>query len=148
MVFLKRHDVCCLNFLPFGLIGLIRPHAKPFPFLRPLLMVIQVYYLPLDQRAIFTTCVQAFIISWMIVVFIAGLGGPTTYAANPARDFGPRLMHQLLPIPNKGPSEWEYAWIPVLAPLVGGCIAAGLYRALVELIFPGGLPEGIPDSLN
>lgn len=106
-----------------------------------LLIELSVYYLPASQRAIFTTCVQSFIISWMIVVFIAGLGGPTTYAANPARDFGPRFMHQLLPIPNKGSSEWEYAWIPVVAPLVGGCIAAGLYRALVELIFPGGLPE-------
>lgn len=49
---------------------------------------------------------------------IAGLGGPTAYAANPARDLGPRLAHAVLPIPGKGDSEWSYAWIPVLAPLV------------------------------
>lgn len=54
----------------------------------------------------------------LLFVLCAGLGGPTAYAANPARDLGPRLAHAVLPIPGKGPSEWSYAWIPVLAPLV------------------------------
>lgn len=49
----------------------------------------------------------------------AGLGGPTAYAANPARDLGPRIAHAILPIPGKGHSEWAYAWIPFFAPLVG-----------------------------
>lgn len=49
----------------------------------------------------------------------AGLGGPTAYAANPARDLGPRIAHAILPIPGKGSSEWAYAWIPFFAPLVG-----------------------------
>lgn len=53
----------------------------------------------------------------------AGLGGPTAYAANPARDLGPRVAHALLPIPGKGPSEWSYAWIPVLAPLVSPTVS-------------------------
>jgi len=48
------------------------------------------------------------------------LGGPTGYAINPARDLGPRIMHAILPIPGKGPSDWSYAWIPVVAPLIGG----------------------------
>jgi glycerol uptake facilitator protein len=48
------------------------------------------------------------------------LGGPTGYAINPARDLGPRIMHAILPIPGKGPSDWAYAWIPVVAPLIGG----------------------------
>jgi glycerol uptake facilitator protein len=48
------------------------------------------------------------------------LGGPTGYAINPARDLGPRIMHAILPIPGKGPSDWAYSWIPVVAPLIGG----------------------------
>lgn len=77
-------------------------------------------------------------ISWCA----AGLGGPTAYAANPARDLGPRLAHQLLPIPGKGSSEWSYAWIPGLAPLVGGAIAGVLYIAIEEMQFPGGGTKG------
>jgi glycerol uptake facilitator protein len=56
------------------------------------------------------------------------LGGPTGYAINPARDLGPRIVHALLPIPGKGPSDWGYAWIPVLGPLIGGAIAALLFK--------------------
>ncbi|MDE3213449.1 MAG: aquaporin family protein [Bacteroidota bacterium] len=51
-------------------------------------------------------------------------GGPTGYAINPARDLGPRIMHQLLPIAHKGPSNWGYAWVPILGPLAGGLLAA------------------------
>jgi glycerol uptake facilitator protein len=58
------------------------------------------------------------------------LGGPTGYAINPARDFAPRLMHALLPIPGKGGSDWEYAWIPVLGPLAGGAAGALVYVRL------------------
>jgi glycerol uptake facilitator-like aquaporin len=72
-----------------------------------------------------------------------GLGGPTGYAANPARDLGPRLAHALLPIPGKGSSEWSYAWIPSLAPLVGGVIAGVLYIAIEEMQFPGGGTRGV-----
>ncbi len=59
-----------------------------------------------------------------------GLGGTTGYAINPARDFGPRLAHALLPIAGKGGSDWGYAWIPVVGPLVGGTLAALLFRVL------------------
>lgn len=52
------------------------------------------------------------------------LGGPTGYAINPARDLGPRIAHLILPIPGKGDSDWSYAWIPVVGPLIGGVIAA------------------------
>ncbi|SHG22828.1 glycerol uptake facilitator protein [Fodinibius roseus] len=58
------------------------------------------------------------------------LGGPTGYAINPARDLGPRIMHALLPISNKGSSDWSYSWVPVAAPIVGGLVAAGLYLLL------------------
>jgi glycerol uptake facilitator protein len=58
------------------------------------------------------------------------LGGPTGYAINPARDLGPRLAHALLPIPGKAGNDWGYAWVPVLAPLTGGALAALAYAAL------------------
>lgn len=51
------------------------------------------------------------------------LGGPTGYAINPARDLGPRIAHQVLPIAGKGDSDWGYGWIPVVAPIIGGIIA-------------------------
>ena len=52
------------------------------------------------------------------------LGGTTGYAINPARDLGPRIAHALLPIPNKGDSDWTYAWIPVIAPIIGAVLGA------------------------
>jgi len=52
------------------------------------------------------------------------LGGPTGYAINPARDLGPRIAHAVLPIPGKRDSDWGYAWIPVVAPIVGAILAA------------------------
>jgi glycerol uptake facilitator protein len=58
------------------------------------------------------------------------LGGPTGYAINPARDLGPRLAHAVLPISGKGPSDWAYAWVPVVGPTVGAVAAALLLRAL------------------
>lgn len=57
------------------------------------------------------------------------LGGPTGYAINPARDLGPRLVHALLPIPGKGSSEWSYALVPIIAPVIGGLLAVGLAAA-------------------
>ncbi|TDQ33273.1 MIP/aquaporin family protein [Zeaxanthinibacter enoshimensis] len=52
------------------------------------------------------------------------LGGTTGYAINPARDLGPRIMHAVLPIKDKGKSDWSYSWIPVVGPVIGGTIAA------------------------
>jgi glycerol uptake facilitator protein len=59
-----------------------------------------------------------------LLVFGIGLslGGPTGYAINPARDLGPRIMHAILPIAGKGPSDWGYSWIPVVGPLIGGAL--------------------------
>ncbi|MFI9613912.1 MIP/aquaporin family protein [Streptomyces sp. NPDC052023] len=65
----------------------------------------------------------------LVVVGIGlSLGGPTGYAINPARDLGPRIVHALLPLPNKGGSDWGYAWVPVVGPLIGAAAAAGLYN--------------------
>ncbi len=70
-----------------------------------------------------------------LLVFSIGmsLGGPTGYAINPARDLGPRIMHAILPIAGKGPSDWAYAWVPVVGPLIGGALGALAYNAF----FPG-----------
>ncbi len=64
-----------------------------------------------------------------LLVFGIGLslGGSTGYAINPARDLGPRIMHFLLPIPGKRDSDWEYAWVPVVGPIVGAMIAAAVF---------------------
>jgi len=56
------------------------------------------------------------------------LGGPTGYAINPARDLGPRIMHFILPIRNKRNSDWSYAWIPVIGPVIGGLLAAFVFK--------------------
>jgi glycerol uptake facilitator protein len=56
------------------------------------------------------------------------LGGPTGYAINPARDLGPRIMHAILPVPGKGTSDWSYAWVPVVGPLLGGALGGALYH--------------------
>src|SRR3954468_10259621 len=66
-----------------------------------------------------------------VIVMSIGLslGGPTGYAINPARDLGPRIAHALLPVAGKGSSDWGYAWIPIVGPIVGGIIAAFLYKA-------------------
>ena len=58
------------------------------------------------------------------------LGGTTGYAINPARDFGPRIMHALLPIKGKGSSNWGYSWVPVVGPIIGAVIAALIFKAL------------------
>jgi glycerol uptake facilitator protein len=55
------------------------------------------------------------------------LGGTTGYAINPARDLGPRVIHQLVPIKNKGASDWGYSWIPIAGPILGALLAALFY---------------------
>ncbi|GAK32729.1 glycerol uptake facilitator protein [Iodidimonas nitroreducens] len=67
-----------------------------------------------------------------LLVFAIGLslGGTTGYAINPARDLGPRIAHALLPIPGKGPSDWRYAWVPVVGPCIGGLLGGIFYRTV------------------
>ncbi|MBU8878752.1 aquaporin family protein [Bacillus sp. FJAT-29790] len=69
----------------------------------------------------------------LIVVIGMSLGGTTGYAINPARDLGPRIAHFLLPIPGKGKSNWGYAWIPVVGPIMGGSLGTVFY----QLMFTG-----------
>jgi glycerol uptake facilitator protein len=73
------------------------------------------------------------LVGFLVVVIGMSLGGPTGYAINPARDLGPRIMHQILPIAGKGPSDWGYSWVPVVGPIIGGIIGAVLFDAF----YPG-----------
>jgi len=66
-----------------------------------------------------------------VVSIGASLGGPTGYSINPARDLGPRIAHAVLPIPNKGSSDWAYSWVPVFGPLVGAVLAGLVSQAFI-----------------
>jgi glycerol uptake facilitator protein len=70
-------------------------------------------------------------VALLVVGIGASLGGPTGYAINPARDLGPRIAHAILPIPNKGGSDWAYSWVPIVGPIIGGVIAGLLARVLL-----------------
>jgi glycerol uptake facilitator protein len=61
------------------------------------------------------------------------IGGPTGYAINPARDLGPRILHFMLPIPSKRDSDWAYSWVPVVGPMIGAALAAGIYEIFIVI---------------
>lgn len=82
------------------------------------------------DEAISLGALDALPVALLVIGIGFGLGGPTGYAINPARDFGPRLLHALLPLKNKGTSDWSYAWIPVVGPIIGSVLAALLYVSL------------------
>ena len=80
-----------------------------------------------DLSLVFSRGLQPLLVGVLVLGIGLSLGGPTGYAINPARDLGPRIAHAILPSPGKGPSDWEYSWIPVVAPIIGGVAGAGLY---------------------
>jgi glycerol uptake facilitator protein len=74
--------------------------------------------------------INALPVALLVLGIGVSLGGPTGYAINPARDLGPRMMHALLPIKNKGGSGWAYSWIPVAGPLAGALLAAFVFKQI------------------
>lgn len=74
-------------------------------------------------------------VALLVVVIGMALGGTTGYAINPARDFGPRLAHHLLPIKGKGSSQWKYAWVPIAGPILGAAFAVLVFK-LYLLLYP------------
>jgi len=74
--------------------------------------------------------ISALPVAFLVLGIGLSLGGTTGYAINPARDFGPRIIHSLVPIKNKRDSDWQYSWIPVVGPIIGSTIAATLYEIL------------------
>ncbi|MGF7078081.1 MIP/aquaporin family protein [Mucilaginibacter sp. UYCu711] len=83
-----------------------------------------------DKTPIGLGSLGALPVSLLVWAIGLSLGGTTGYAINPARDLGPRIMHAILPIPEKGSSGWDYAWVPVVGPIIGSAVAAGLYLYL------------------
>ncbi len=81
-------------------------------------------------KLVFSGGLQPLLVGILVLGIGLSLGGSTGYAINPARDLGPRLAHALLPIAGKRDSDWGYAWIPVVAPLIGGVVGAVLFRAV------------------
>jgi glycerol uptake facilitator protein len=83
-----------------------------------------------NLSSVFSHGLQPLLVGVLVLGIGLSLGGPTGYAINPARDLGPRIAHALLPIPGKGDSDWSYAWIPIVGPIIGGIAGAGLYAVI------------------
>lgn len=81
-------------------------------------------------QALFGGGIAPLIVGLLVLSIGLSLGGPTGYAINPARDLGPRIMHALLPIPGKEGSDWEYSWVPVAGPIVGGILGALIWTIM------------------
>jgi glycerol uptake facilitator protein len=81
-------------------------------------------------KAAFGSFIAPLLVGLLVLALGLSFGGPTGYAINPARDLGPRIAHAILPIAGKGHSDWGYAWVPVLAPVVGGIIGAQVFILL------------------
>ena len=82
----------------------------------------------LDPKLGFSTGFGPLLVGFLVWSIGLSLGGPTGYAINPARDLGPRIAHAILPIPGKADSDWGYAWVPVVGPIIGGIAGALFYK--------------------
>jgi glycerol uptake facilitator protein len=80
----------------------------------------------------FTDGLNPLLVGFLVVSIGLSLGGTTGYAINPARDLGPRIAHFLLPIHGKGKSNWRYAWIPIVGPMLGGSLGGLFYQVVFE----------------
>lgn len=89
-----------------------------------------VFVLMAFTRGKFTSGLNPLAVGALITSIGLSLGGTTGYAINPARDLGPRIAHAMLPIANKGGSDWSYSWVPVIGPIVGGLLAALVFVLL------------------
>jgi glycerol uptake facilitator protein len=80
----------------------------------------------------FSQGLKPIVVGLLIVAIGLSLGGTTGFAINPARDLGPRLAHAILPIHGKGNSDWSYAWIPVVGPIIGGALGALIFNLIFK----------------
>ena len=113
----------------FATVPAIRSYAWNF-FTEAIATFVLVYGLLALTNGDLAAGLNPLLAGFLITSVCLSLGGPTGVALNPARDFGPRLAHQLMPIANKGQSDWAYSWVPIVAPLVGGALAASLFNVL------------------
>lgn len=96
-------------------------------FLATIVLVLGLLFIGANK---FTEGLNPIAVGALITAIGFSLGGTTGFAINPARDLGPRIAHAILPIPGKGSSDWQYSWIPVLGPVLGGAAGALLYKFL------------------
>lgn len=116
------------------------PAIRNFPF-NTVTEIVGTMVLVIGVAAIFSDAETAmgiptsglgpFIVGSLVWGIGLSLGGPTGYAINPARDLGPRIAHFLMPISGKGGSDWEYSWVPVVGPLLGGVLAGIIITTLM-----------------
>ena len=83
-----------------------------------------------DSKPLFDPGFSSLCVGLVILAIGLALGGPTGFAINPARDLGPRLAHFLLPMENKRDSDWEYAWVPIVGPMIGGVLGYFFWYAI------------------
>jgi glycerol uptake facilitator protein len=91
------------------------------------LLVFAILFIGVNE---FTHGLKPLVVGLLIVSIGLSLGGTTGFAMNPARDLGPRIAHAILPIHGKGTSDWGYAWIPVVGPIIGGTFGALVYQVI------------------
>ncbi|MET3557193.1 glycerol uptake facilitator protein [Streptococcus rupicaprae] len=91
-----------------------------------------IFILLLMNTGSFVAGVAPISVAFLVMAIGLSFGSTTGYAINPARDFGPRLAYAILPIPNKGEAHWDYAWIPILAPIIGATLAVFVFQCLVS----------------
>lgn len=129
-------DSTAVKFAPFATAPAIRNLASNFysEVLGTSVLIIVILYATEpslgDGTPIGLGALGALPVALLVWVIGLAMGGTTGYAINPARDFGPRLMHQLLPIRGKGSSDWAYSWVPILGPITGALLAAGIFLLL------------------
>ncbi|QGW29670.1 MIP/aquaporin family protein [Phnomibacter ginsenosidimutans] len=116
---LKQAVFCTAPAIPHTLSNLLSETLGTF------VLVYAVLYIAAPAATL--GALDALPVALLVLAIGLSLGGPTGYAINPARDLGPRIMHALLPMGTKGSSNWAYAWIPVVGPLLGALLAAVLW---------------------
>ncbi len=86
----------------------------------------------LDKHNDLSSGIGSYAIGILILVIGLCLGGPTGFAINPVRDLCPRIIHAIVPMRAKGSSDWGYAWVPIIGPILGGIVGAFIYQGLIE----------------
>jgi glycerol uptake facilitator protein len=95
------------------------------------ILVISVLYMASPDNSL--GALDALPVALLVLGIGLSLGGTTGYAINPARDLGPRIMHAILPMKNKGTSDWSYSWIPIVGPIIGAFLGAVVFHVISKL---------------
>lgn len=116
----------------FATIPAVRNYGYNFTceFIGTFILIFLIFAIFNPNNGSFPSGLGTYIVGILIWAIGLSLGGPTGYAINPARDLGPRIAHALLPISGKGESDWRYAWIPIIAPMLASISAYSIAKIL------------------